>query len=85
MRQGGKLTLSPAQHPMRPNRQKLRPFGPSLRLSSLEISRLKDCMVRIAVLREAVSLEIPCNYWVFSRAMLLPALSMRYSRHFWMA
>jgi hypothetical protein len=51
----------------------------------MEISRFLDCLVRIAVLREAVSLEIPCNYWVFSRAMLLPALSMRYSRHFWMA
>jgi hypothetical protein len=51
----------------------------------MENSRILDCLVRIAVLREAVSLEIPCNYCVFSRAMLLPTLSMRYSRHFWMA
>jgi hypothetical protein len=59
MRQGGKLKLSPAQHPTNQNHEKLRPFGPSLRFPSLEISRLKDCMVRSAVLSEAVSLEIP--------------------------
>jgi hypothetical protein len=59
MRKGGKLKMSPAQHPTRQNSQKLRPFGPSLRFLPLEISRLKDCMVRIAVLSEGVSLEIP--------------------------
>lgn len=42
-------------------------------------------MVRIAVLGEAVSLEIPCNYWVFGAARRLLALSMSYSGHFWMA
>jgi hypothetical protein len=85
MRQGGELKLSPAQHLTRQNRQKLRPFGLSLSVICMEISHSLDCLVRIAVLREAVSLEIPCNYCVFSRAMLLPTLSMRYSRHFWMA
>lgn len=61
------------------------PFGPILRFPLLEISRSLDCLVRIAVLREAVSLEIPCNYWVYGAARLLPALSMSYSGHFWMA
>jgi hypothetical protein len=41
--------------------------------------------VRSAVLSEAVSLEIPCNYWVFGAARRLPALSVSYSGHFWMA
>jgi hypothetical protein len=66
MRQGGKLTLSPAQHPTRQNSQKLRPFGPNLRFSTLEISRSLDCLVRIAVLSEAVSLEIPCSLGIYS-------------------
>ena len=51
--------LSPAQHLTRQNRQKLRPFGFSLSVICMEISRSLDCLVRIAVLSEAVSLEIP--------------------------
>jgi hypothetical protein len=59
MRQGGKLKRSPAQHPTRQNPQYCALFGLSLSVKCMEISRSLDCLVRSAVLSEAVSLEIP--------------------------
>jgi hypothetical protein len=35
------------------------PFGLNLSVMTMENSRILDCLVRIAVLREPVSLEIP--------------------------
>jgi hypothetical protein len=62
MRQSGKLKLSPAQHLTRQNRQKLGPFGLSLSVKCMKISRSLDCLVRIAVVSKKISAVFP-GFW----------------------